>query len=104
MTLTSSNLCNYVACGLLTILPMAAQAQVVADVLPPQHPWEAFQKVDADGDGWISRTEAVTHRVIVANFDEVDRDRDGRLSLEEFQAIPLNRSDQPGTLRNPDQG
>jgi EF hand len=105
MTLLSSNLYVYdAACGFLTILLAATPAGVVADVLPAQHRSVAFREFDADGDGWVSRTEAAAHRVVAANFDQVDRDRDGRLSREEFEAIPLNRSDQPGRFRAPDLG
>jgi hypothetical protein len=61
-------------------------------------------RLDADGDGWISVEEAAAHPEVAANFQKADRDHDGRLSLEEFEAVALNRSDQPGKFRNPDRG
>jgi hypothetical protein len=41
---------------------------------------------------------------VAANFQKADSDHDGRLSSEEFEAVALNRSDQPGKFRNPDRG
>jgi hypothetical protein len=63
-----------------------------------------FRQLDANGDGWLSKSEAAKRREVAANFERADANRDGRLSLAEFESIALNRSDQPGRYRNPDRG
>ncbi|AKJ32225.1 EF-hand domain-containing protein [Caldimonas brevitalea] len=45
-----------------------------------------FVRVDENGDGKLSRDEAVRLPAISARFDEFDVDADGALSLPEFQA------------------
>jgi EF hand len=91
--------------SLLAALVLAAATPAwAAEELAPQDRPEAFRKLDADGDGWISRKEAAAQPEVAANFDEADRDRDGRLSLAEFETVALNRGDQPGRFRNPDRG
>jgi Ca2+-binding EF-hand superfamily protein len=75
-----------------------------AQDLDPQDRRAAFRQLDADGDGWISVEEAAAYPEVAANFEKADRDRDGRLSFEEFETVAINRSDQPGKFRNPEQG
>jgi len=48
---------------------------------------EAFKKLDADHDGRISALEAAANPRVAAAFTAGDRDKDGYLSLEEFQAL-----------------
>lgn len=43
-----------------------------------------FATLDGDGDGHISRSEAGANEHLEAEFDAVDRNRDGRLSQEEL--------------------
>jgi hypothetical protein len=67
--------------------------------------WQvAFRALDTNGDGWISREEAARRPEVASNFKQADRDGDGRLSFAEFETVPLNRTDQPGKFRKPDQG
>lgn len=46
----------------------------------------AFARADANQDGQLSPAEAASFPAIGNRFKELDRDRDGSLSLQEFQA------------------
>lgn len=78
-------------------------APATLEEVKPQDRRAAFRALDTDSDGWISRREAQARPEVVANFDTADSDHDGRLSFEEFEKIPVGRTDQPG-LRTPDRG
>ena len=43
-----------------------------------------FDALDANGDGYLSRTEVADHPTLSAEFRAVDADNDGRLSREEL--------------------
>ena len=73
-----------------------------ADELKPQDRPDAFHKLDVDGDGYISESEAAAHPDVAANFKKADLDHDGKLSLQEFETIALNRTDQPAKGSKPD--
>ena len=73
-----------------------------ADELKPQDRPEAFHKLDVDGDGYISESEAAAHPDVAANFKKADLDHDGKLNLQEFETIALNRTDQPAKGSKPD--
>ena len=73
-----------------------------AEELKPQDRPQAFQKLDVDGDGYISESEAAAHPDVAANFKKADVDHDGKLSLQEFETIALNRTDQPSKGSKPD--
>lgn len=47
----------------------------------------AFRKLDQDNDARISALEAAENPKVAAAFTLADRDKDGYLSKEEFQAI-----------------
>jgi len=51
-----------------------------------------WKKVDADGDGTISRDEANANAPRIAkNFDKIDTDHDGTISREELRAAARER-------------
>jgi EF hand domain-containing protein len=58
-----------------------ARAQAVADTPVPS---AEFARLDADGDGTISRLEAMKDPEVLRTFRRADRDKDGRLDPEEF--------------------
>jgi hypothetical protein len=47
----------------------------------------AFRKLDADNDGRISAIEAADNPRVAAAFTMADKNKDGYLSKEEFEAI-----------------
>ena len=55
-----------------------------------------FAKLDADGDGYVSRTEALKDPEVRRTFRRADRNRDGRLDPEEFAvSMALSRAERP---------
>jgi osmotically-inducible protein OsmY len=51
----------------------------------------AFRALDRDGDGYLSRREAIRSVADVQSFQNADRDGDGRLSPQEFVDSALNQ-------------
>ena len=76
-------------------LPLAAQAQMTGQQQPTQPaqtpqermtPEGAFKRADTNGDGKLSKEEAARMPAISARFAELDKDKDGSLSMAEFMA------------------
>jgi Ca2+-binding EF-hand superfamily protein len=77
-------------------LPLAAQAQMSGQpqqqLQPAQTPQErmtpdgAFKRADTNGDGRLNKEEAARMPAISARFAELDKDKDGALSMAEFMA------------------
>jgi ABC-type transporter MlaC component len=70
--------------------PALAQAQAAA---PPAQQQatdkaasDAFKRADANQDGKLSKEESARMPAIAAKFDELDKDKDGSLSMDEFMA------------------
>lgn len=51
-----------------------------------QHRGEMWKKLDANGDGRLSRDEVAGHPRLAKDFDAIDANKDGFLSPEELQA------------------
>lgn len=49
---------------------------------------DAFRQVDTDGNGAISRAEALRAGSLARSFDKLDTNTDGALSRAEFEAAP----------------
>ena len=47
---------------------------------------DAFKRADANQDGKLSKEEAARMPAIAAKFDELDKDKDGALTMDEFMA------------------
>lgn len=72
--------------ALLSIgLPAAAQA-------PETDAGELFQRLDRDGDGYLSAEELQSPLARQGNWIAVDRDRDGRIARSEFGGVPVAAS------------
>src|SRR3982751_3941269 len=55
-----------------------------------------FARLDADGDGYISRQEALKDSEVVRTFRRADANKDGRLDPSEFATAQLlSRSERP---------
>jgi hypothetical protein len=71
--------------------PVSAQAVPDAPVLSAE-----FARLDADGDGAISRLEALREPEVLRTFRRADTNKDGRLDREEFAvSTMLSRSERP---------
>lgn len=65
----------------------------------------AFQRCDQDGDGALTQDE-IDHRMLLANFEQIDQNSDDEVSLAEFRQAIEKRSgfDQEGqTVRGQDE-
>ena len=76
-------------------VPLAAQAQTQPQPQPPATDAAAkdkaaieaaFRRADVNKDGKLSRAEAEMLPSIAARFDEIDKDKKGYLTLDEFMA------------------
>lgn len=48
---------------------------------------EIFRHLDFDGDGFVSKAEAAGNEPVTVGFDRADRNKDGKLSLAEYDSI-----------------
>jgi Ca2+-binding EF-hand superfamily protein len=57
---------------------------------------DPFDALDTDKNGSISLQEAQVAAVVVQNFPQADKDRDGKLTRDEFNAAFTVRQPEPG--------
>ncbi|MFZ5635272.1 MAG: calcium-binding protein [Pseudomonadota bacterium] len=70
--------------ALLALGLAIAAAPVIAQNTPPAGgPPGRHAKVDANGDGVIDRNEAAAHPKLAERFDQLDRNKDGRIGPDE---------------------
>ncbi|MBX6392605.1 MAG: hypothetical protein IRY96_03965 [Burkholderiales bacterium] len=73
--------------GLLAFALAIARADTEEDPL--------FDRLDADMDGFLSRTEAARDKELAQRFERLDLNRDGRLDKLEFEAQKEERKPAP---------
>ncbi len=56
---------------------------------------EMWKKLDADGDGRLSRGEVAGHPRLANGFDAIDANKDGFLSVEELEAVRGRHASRP---------
>ncbi len=64
--------------------PVAASSPPPSSGSPPS-PSRRFQRLDTNGDGYLTREEARKSDSLFNHFDVVDTDRDGRISVGEMR-------------------
>jgi hypothetical protein len=67
----------------LTVLAQQAQPGQQPAAATPE---VAFMRADANGDGKLSKAEAVRLPGAASKFDALDKDKDGMLSMGEYMA------------------
>lgn len=65
-------------------MAIAAPLYAAPDDFAPEQPNRAFEKLDTDHDGFISRDEAAKRRGFARALSEADDNRDGKLDRDEF--------------------
>lgn len=76
---------------LLVPCVVAAQAPPPGGGPPPggpPTPESIMARLDTDKDGFVSKKEVETSR-LAGRFDQIDTNKDGKLSLDELKAMPM---------------
>lgn len=72
--------------GLASVTPSLAMGGMGGGLFDPEN----FDQIDTDKDGKLSRAELEAHRA--AHFAEADTNKDGKLSVEELTAMHAKRA------------
>ena len=76
-----------------TALALAADGQAPdAGHGPRGHMLERLKQADTNGDGMLSRDEAKALPMISKNFDAIDANHDGQITMEELRAFHKARA------------
>lgn len=62
----------------------------VVETESPAMPAAGFSKLDADGDGMISRSEGKKNKDVAKSWTQLDLNRDGKLDSMEFSQFELS--------------
>ncbi len=68
--------------SLVVAIWLAATASIAIAASPEYG--QRFEKLDANGDGRLSREEAAAYPEMAQRFDQIDTNKDGFLSREEL--------------------
>ncbi|WP_269790608.1 EF-hand domain-containing protein [Stenotrophomonas sp. Iso1] len=71
---------------LLLAMLLATSATGLAIAAAPAGPTPAPVRMDSNGDGVIDRQEAAAHPRLAQRFDELDKNKDGKLARDEMPA------------------
>ena len=58
-----------------------------------------FDRLDKNRDGYLTGTELTSQEALTSNWLGVDRDGDGRISRDEFTAVPQTEAASVGRTR-----
>ncbi|HQQ59015.1 MAG TPA: EF-hand domain-containing protein [Thermomonas sp.] len=83
-----------VSAGLASACALAQSASPSASQPAQAKPMQAkpMQRMDANGDGAISKDEAAKFPRLAASFDQIDTNKDGKLSQDELAAWRKSRA------------
>ncbi len=87
-----TSLATLLVLGALPLAAIAADATPPGGTTPGSAPTAGgdatppmFKELDSNKDGYVSRDEAKRSAEVTARFSELDKDRDGRLTVSEFR-------------------
>lgn len=76
--------------GIAAALVASAPAQAASEKIIES---EVFSALDTDGDGFLSLQEAEKSELVKAGFKDFDADQNGKLDLNEFNALINAKAD-----------